>query len=140
MIRRATCHCQALRAECEGEPAKVSLCNCFDCQRRTGSIFSVAAFFPREAFHLTGGETKSYRRPSVSGYPVTFHYCPNCGSTLWWDPDRMPHLVGVAVGAFADPDFPIPTQAVWAAEKHGWIAFPEGMAVHAKNPAPKTLA
>jgi len=30
----------------------------------------------------------------------------------------MPELVGVALGAFADPTFPQPTQSVWTKDKH----------------------
>jgi hypothetical protein len=32
-IRTANCHCGALVLECEGEPLKVSMCHCLDCQR-----------------------------------------------------------------------------------------------------------
>ena len=68
---------------------------------------------------------------------MTFHSCAICGSNLWWEPERMPHLVGVAVGAFADPDFPMPEQAVWTEEMHSWIRLPEAMAAYARNPPPK---
>lgn len=136
MIRAATCHCETLKLECSGEPSKVSLCNCFDCQRRTGSQFSVAAFFPREAVCLSEGHANSFRRQSASGQPVTFHFCAGCGSTLWWDAERLPHLVGVAVGAFTDPDFAMPAQAVWTADKHHWLTFPEAMPLHVGNPQP----
>ncbi len=50
----------------------------------------------------------------------------------------MPQLTGVAVGAFADPDFPMPAQAVWAAESHRWLTLPEHMPVHAQNPPSKS--
>lgn len=51
----------------------------------------------------------------------------------------MPHLVGVAVGSFADPDFPMPAQAVWAEDRHRWLELPAEMPVHARNPI-KTAA
>lgn len=134
MERRATCHCGALVIRCEGEPAKVSLCHCFDCQRRTGSLFSVAAFFPRPSLVREGGSANSFHRASASGFGVTFHFCPECGSSLWWEPERLPHLVGVAAGAFADPGFPMPEQAVWSDERHGWLELPPAIVAHARNP------
>ena len=140
MARLASCHCLGLELECEGEPAKISLCNCLDCQRRTGSLFSVAAFFPREAVRIVKGEAASFSRSSASGHPVTFHFCGRCGSSLWWAPERMPHLVGVAVGAFADPSFPMPAQAVWTADKHQWLTFPDAIPLHDRNPPPKGAA
>jgi hypothetical protein len=97
-------------------------------------MFSVAAFFARDAVELKGGSTAEYRRSSASGHDVTFFFCPECGMNLWWEPQRMPHLVGVAAGAFGDPDFPMPEQAVWADERHRWLELPEGIVEHARNP------
>ncbi|WP_447764801.1 GFA family protein [Sphingopyxis panaciterrae] len=134
MERHASCHCGKLVLHCTGEPAKVSLCHCFDCQRRTGSLFSVAAFFRRSSVELPAGMAKAFRRASASGFAVSFHFCPECGSTLWWEPERLPDLIGVAAGAFADPDFPMPQQAVWGDERHGWIELPPEIPLHARNP------
>ncbi|NIJ38919.1 hypothetical protein FHR22_003643 [Sphingopyxis panaciterrae] len=134
MERHASCHCGQLALRCTGEPSKVSLCHCFDCQRRTGSLFSVAAFFPRAAVAPIAGAARSFHRPSASGFGVSFHFCPECGSSLWWEPERLPHLIGVAAGAFADPGFPMPEQAVWAEERHRWLELPSEIAAHARNP------
>ena len=60
---------------------------------------------------------------------MTFHFCPECGSTVFWEPERVPHLIGVAVGAFADPSFPQPQQSVWTDNKHVWLCLPEDMHV-----------
>ena len=132
--RLAACHCGRLQLRCTGEPAKVSLCHCLDCQRRTGSLFSVAVFFPRAEVALAAGTAKAFRRASASGFDVTFHFCPECGSSLWWEPDRLPDRIGVAVGAFADPRFPMPEQAVWSQDRHAWLTLPDAIAAHARNP------
>ena len=84
MTRLASCHCGDVTVSCTGEPAKVSLCHCFDCQRRTGSLFSVAAFFPRDRVRETGASTMTYRRTAASGFSVTFHFCEHCGANVWW--------------------------------------------------------
>ena len=59
---------------------------------------------------------------------MTFHFCPECGSTLFWEPERMPPLIGVAVGAFADPSFPQPEQSVGSDNPARFIdAFVDGL-------------
>jgi hypothetical protein len=135
MIRTALCHCGQLELTCEGEP-RVSLCHCLDCQRRTGSLFSIAAFYDRAAVTARGA-SNAFTRDSASGNPVTFHFCPQCGSNLYWEPQRLPHLIGVAVGAFADPDFPAPVQSVWTKDKHPWVCLPESMRTFDVNPPPR---
>ncbi|MGJ3648817.1 GFA family protein [Sphingomonas sp. GlSt437] len=109
------------------------MCHCRDCQRRTGSLFSIAAFFARDDV-VTAGGNAVFERPSASGHPVAFHFCPACGTSLWWEARRLPELIGIAVGAFADPDFPMPEQAVWAVDRHEWLALPPDMPLHERNP------
>jgi hypothetical protein len=42
MTRRAACSCGQLRLEIEGEPSRVSMCHCMECQRRTGAVITAA--------------------------------------------------------------------------------------------------
>ena len=121
--RTASCACGQLRVICQGEPQKVSLCHCLECQRRTGSTYGIAAFFPRALVGVQG-RASTYERPSDSGFTVAFHFCPHCGSTVFWEPRRKPDAVAVAVGAFADPGFPAPTQSAWTEHRHPWVVTP----------------
>jgi hypothetical protein len=120
--RTASCACGQLRITCLGEPQKVSLCHCLDCQRRTGSTYGVAAFFLREEVRAEG-RASTYKRSSERGLAVVFHFCPDCGSTVFWEPERKPEAIAVAVGSFADPSFPAPTQSVWDERRHPWVTF-----------------
>jgi hypothetical protein len=52
MARTAHCCCGALRVEASADPDTVSACHCGECQRRTGSVFGVAAFFKPNFDHL----------------------------------------------------------------------------------------
>ena len=134
--RKARCHCGQLELDCEGEPTKVSLCHCLDCQRRTGSAFSIAVFYERGSVVVAQGTPLSFERPSASGFPVKFHFCGACGSNVFWEPARLPHLIGVAAGAFADQNFGCPEQSVWTKDKHAWINLPDWMATFEVNPPP----
>ena len=95
----AACVCEQLTVSCSGDPAQVSLCHCLACQRRTGSTYGIAAFYPRKNVRVAG-DAETYTRQSDSGYPVTFYFCPHCESTVYWKASRKPEMVAVAVGAF----------------------------------------
>jgi hypothetical protein len=64
----AACVCEQLTVSCSGDPAQVSLCHCLACQRRTGSTYGIAAFYPRENVRVADDVT-AYTRKSDSGYP-----------------------------------------------------------------------
>ena len=121
MRRLATCSCGKLTVSCAGEPTKVSLCHCRECQKRTGSSYGIAAFFRRSDLEVRG-ENRLFTRQADSGFEVAFHFCPQCGSTVYWEPRRMPDLIAVAVGAFADPSFPRPSQQVYQETCHPWVS------------------
>jgi hypothetical protein len=126
MTRIAHCCCGSLRAEATGEPVFVGACHCRECQRRTGAPFGVSAYFPKE--HLrTEGPSKAYLRGSDSGRKIELHFCPLCGSTVFWYPEAVPDLIGIAFGAFTDPSMPGPTLSVWETTRHPWVTFAHGL-------------
>ena len=118
--RTAHCSCGSLSVACTGDPLSVSLCHCLACQRRTGSTYGIAAFFETEQVEITGKRSE-YKRQAESGYAVDHRFCPSCGSTVLWYPERMPGRVAVAVGAFGDPSFPAPSKSVHIESRHPWV-------------------
>jgi hypothetical protein len=46
---------------------------------------------------------------------------------LYWEPDVRPDLYILAVGAFADPDFPPPSASIFEETKHAWTKLPDDM-------------
>src|SRR5215470_13328089 len=130
----AACTCGRLRIRLSGEPRLVSSCHCLACQRRTGALFGSNAFFSRSQVVSTEGESRTWSRRGESGASLTFHFCPNCGSTVFWENERLADTICVAVGAFADPGFPQPARTVWTVSKHAWLAFPQDIRHHSKNP------
>ncbi len=127
MTRQAACACGKLSLICEGEPVRISVCHCLECQRRTGSIFGAQAWFPRDRVTKSTEGAARFVRVADSGKNIVFHFCPDCGSTLFWEPQASPEVLAVAVGAFADPNFPPPNHSVWERRRHGWACVPEGV-------------
>lgn len=138
-FRTSSCNCGQLTLTYDGpDPARISLCQCYECQRRTGSVFSVQARLPKD--HVTiQGESTTWRFPSDSGKPSTFlscdsggasyHFCPRCGSTVYWYLDVAPDMVGAAVGAFIDPTFPPPVIAGFEAYGADWAMNPSALGI-----------
>ncbi|PDT08292.1 GFA family protein [Rhizobium sp. M1] len=126
MERLAQCHCGSLRAKTSTDPLKVSLCHCRDCQRRTGAVAGSGAVFEKTEVTIEG-ERKLFERDGADGRKVRFHFCPNCGTSLYWEGDFNPNLCIVAVGAFADPTFPVPLVSVFEQSRHDWFQLPDGM-------------
>jgi hypothetical protein len=126
MERLAQCHCDSLRAITSGEPLSVGMCHCKQCQRRTGAIASSVAAFAKDQVTIEG-HTKVFERAGQSGRKVRFYFCPNCGTSLYWEADARPDFYILAVGAFADPNFPPPSVSIFEESKHTWLQLPDGM-------------
>ena len=56
-----------------------------------------------------------------------FHFCPDCGSQVFYTEPEEPDMVVVSVGAFADPTFPPPTESVYTGQRHPWVGLPDGI-------------
>lgn len=121
--RLASCSCGQVTAKVSGEPVRVSICHCLACQRRTGSVFGEQARFLREQVSVSGISTQYVRRGD-EGSRVTFHFCPTCGATVYYEPEGLEAFIAMPVGAFADPNFPAPSVSVYEDRMHRWVVPP----------------
>jgi len=130
--RDAACHCGQLRLEVAGDPFAVSICNCLACQRRTGSAFGMQAAFEADQVQIAG-RFSDYARISdeADRKEHVFHFCPDCGSQVFYTEPSEPGLIVVSVGAFADPTFPPPTESGYDSRRHAWVGLPATIARHA---------
>jgi hypothetical protein len=137
MERTAQCHCGSLRIIATGDPERVYLCHCKACQRRTGTAFHFGATYLKEQVRLEG-DRKIYERDADSGNRIRFHFCANCGSTLYWEGDRNPAVCGVAVGAFDISAFPPPSDSIWEESMYSWLGLPPRTEHHRQGRPPVT--
>jgi hypothetical protein len=123
MVRVASCSCGQLKASCRGEPHRISMCHCLACQKRTGSVFGVQAWFREEDVTIEGTSTE-WQRVGDEGGKITCHFCPRCSSIVHYRGSYAPGAVGIPVGAFADPSFPPPKVSVYESRRHPWTEMP----------------
>ena len=116
--RTASCRCGQLRATATGEPVRISVCHCLDCQKRSGSAFAAQARWPSGQV-TSEGRSNSWSAPGDND--TVFRFCPDCGSTVYYTGGGCPDLTAIAIGAFADPQFPTPQYSVWEVRKHAWV-------------------
>ncbi|THK37211.1 GFA family protein [Ensifer sp. MPMI2T] len=131
--RTASCSCGQLRIAVWGEPLGVGVCHCFACQRRTGSVFAALAAFA--APYEVSGTATEYVRAGDQGARFRFRFCPVCGTSLFHTEEGCEESsVAVAVGAFADPNFPPPQDSVYDCRRHSWVQLPPGIRTYEKDP------
>ena len=132
-VRTAACSCGQLSLRVEGEPLGVGVCHCLACQRRTGSVFAALASFA--APYEVTGQASEFVRVGEQGAQFRFRFCPVCGTNLFHtEEDVRDTSVSVAVGAFADPNFPPPEVSVYDSRRHGWVRLPTGVVAYATDP------
>lgn len=145
MERIAECACGRLKVRVSGNPDRVLACHCEFCLKRTGGVYPVAAWFDHEQLLDVSGASSVYNGLEIDGVGgaggqgTSYHFCPICGSTVYWTfdtiPDSLPaewadvmaRVFAVAVGNFGDPDFPPPETHLYPDLRPGWlIPHPSG--------------
>lgn len=115
----ASCRCGQLRVTVTGDPIRVSVCHCLDCQKRSGSAFAAQARWPI-AQVTVAGESKTWIHQGENGQ-TDFHFCPECGSGFHYRGGGYSDAIAVAIGAFDDPYFLKPEISVFESRKHDWL-------------------
>lgn len=116
----ATCQCGQLKVRVPGPTPAVVACHCVACQRRTGSPFGVAAYYPNDQVSVEG-EFKRYVRPTALGGEFELFFCPACGTNLYFRGTKNKGVTGVAIGCFIDAHTMAPIRSVWEESKHAWV-------------------
>lgn len=101
--------------------------------KRTGSVFAALASF--SAPYKVLGNATEYVRVEDQGTKFRFRFCPVCGTTVFHTEQGHDDSVGIAVGAFADPDFPPPQVSVYDSRRHPWVRLPPGTLAFDKDPS-----
>lgn len=127
MALRAECACGRLHVSVEGEPMMVVVCHCDFCQKRTGSVSQVGAYFAADEPIEVNGETKTYNGLEIDGVgnaagaSVTYNFCPTCGSTVYWVSDGEAAVLGIAAGNIVGTELPPPGMEIYTENRHPWV-------------------
>ena len=121
--RTAACRCGQLRAVAAGEPVRDSVCHCLNCKKRSGSAFAAQARWPAGQVAIEG-QSKSFVMVADSGNPATFHFCPECGTDVFYSIDgKFDGQIAIPLGALEDPYALTPRFSVWEKRRNDWVAI-----------------
>lgn len=112
------CLCGAVTYTVDADPLIVGYDHCDDCQRQSGSTYSLVVVVPKDKLTIKG-TTKSFAGKGTSGNAVHRVFCPECGSPIAHDPDAAPPIIALKGGTLSKEDkaklkpvsyFPLPPQ------------------------------
>lgn len=132
--REGGCQCGRVRYRVEGDPVVVAVCHCKECQRQSGSAFGMSMVVRKEQFTLLQGDLKVFTRAADSGGHVVCSFCPECGTRIIHEPQRMPGMVNVRAGTLDDTSRVTPRLQAWTASKQAWLRLDEGLLSFERQP------
>ncbi|EFX03696.1 duf636 domain containing protein [Grosmannia clavigera kw1407] len=98
MVLTGHCLCKAVTYSIDmDKPLLVGYDHCDDCQRQTGSTYSLVAVVLKDKLTLKG-PTKSWAGLGTSGKAVHRIFCSECGSPIAHDPDAAPAIIAIKGG------------------------------------------
>jgi hypothetical protein len=127
------CLCGQVRYSARADPAMVAVCHCKNCQKQTGTAFSVVVGIPKSAMSIQG-KLKTFHDTGESGERVERNFCPECGSPITSDAAAMPELTFIKAGTLDDTSWLDPKVHVYCDSAQHWTSIPEGGQKFAKMP------
>lgn len=118
------CLCGAVSYRCAADPLMTLMCHCDDCQRASGSPFSLNVVVPKAALELEGeASLKRYETVgSDTGAKRERAFCATCGSTMFTFLGDMPDLAVLKAGTLDDRSQIVPQVEIWATRAHAWLS------------------
>jgi hypothetical protein len=115
------CRCEALRYELKAAPLFTHACHCLDCQRRTGTAFSMTTIVLRDDLIITEGNTSARKISPRS----TEYACASCGTVIYVASILFPATVILRPGTLDDPSIATPQAHIWVRRKQAWLTLPD---------------
>ncbi len=128
------CLCGAVRYSSSAEPGGSAVCHCTDCQRQTGSAFSVILAVPEDSFTIAGDSLSSFDTSGDdSGQPVHRYFCSSCGSPLFSKVEAAAGKVFIKAGTLDDTSWLDPGRHIWTSSKQPWVQIDESAGISARS-------
>lgn len=135
MQKTGGCHCGAVRYTVSKEPELTFYCHYQDCQKTTGSPFSVEMMLGEDAFDVEGEvRLSSYTVAGDSGKAVNRWHCSACASGIYLTCDADPGYVFLKVGTLDDATWASPDMHIYTATCQPWLHLSDDLPRYSRAP------
>ena len=115
------CLCGGVTYTADADPVVQAVCHCTDCQRQTGSPFSVFVGVPRAAFNVEGSTLASFATTGEDhGGDTERSFCSACGSPLFSVAAAASEVAYLKAGSLDDASWVQPVVEVWTSSAQPW--------------------
>ena len=132
MKRQGGCLCGQVRYEVSGDPMAVVICHCKNCQKQSGSTFSINMIGQADQVSLQG-DLSTYADEGDTGNPVNRKFCSNCGSPILSEILSQGNLIALKLGTLDDTSDIEPQTQFWCISKQNWLSLNTDMPALMRN-------
>jgi hypothetical protein len=116
-----SCLCGAVTYSSSADPLFTAVCHCADCQKQTGTAFSIVVGVPGDAFEVDGELSVHTTVGGDSEADTHRHFCGACGSPVVSYAEGMPGVAIVKAGTLNDTSWLAPQLEVWHSRAQPWL-------------------
>ncbi len=129
------CLCGNVRYSADAEPVAQAACHCADCQRQTGSPFTVFVGVPADAFSVEGETISSYKTSGDDHEGETERsFCSNCGAPVFSASPLAPGVTLIKAGSLDDASWVEPGAEFFTSSAQPWAPRFENAAGFERGP------
>ena len=115
------CLCGSVTYSADADPVIQGVCHCADCQRQTGSPFTVFVGVPRAALAVEGNTLSSFTTTGEDhGGETERNFCSACGAPLFSISPLAPELALIKAGSLDDASWLEPAWEAWTSSAQPW--------------------
>ena len=119
------CLCGSITYECDAEPIMTAICHCADCQRQSGTAFSIIVGVAREDLKING-ELKVFETIGEDrGTPAFRNFCGDCGSPIISILADAEDIAWIKAGTLDDASWLEPELEAWTSSAQPWALTAE---------------
>lgn len=127
------CQCGQVQLQLHSAPLFSYACHCHDCQKRTGSAFSMGLVCAAEGISING-QLSSWTRTSEDGHTNTRYSCADCGNIIYGASTASEGLWKLQTGLLEDTSDLRPEVHIWISRKQHWLTLPPGVPTYDSQP------